>query len=125
VDKDQERIVCVLGGSLTKYAGQTGVIYLAGQVFYVTIPDKPSLPESATAESLTCAENESMGAWVTFYFDFFGEFQFSFPEFVEGDSPEDVEQSASQMFSEDPFLVDYEVGDFGCFEVSEEEEIPQ
>jgi hypothetical protein len=114
----------VLGGGLTKYAGQTGVIYLAGQVFYVTIPDKPSLPESVAAESLTCAENETMGAWVTFYFDFFGQFQFSFEEFVEGDSPGEVEQSVSNDISENPFLVDYEVGEFGCFEVSEEEEIP-
>lgn len=125
VDKDQERIVCVLGGGLTRYAGQTGIIYLAGQIFYVTIPDKPSLAKSDAAGPLTCAENESMGAWVTFYFDFFGEFQFSFHEFVEGDSLADVEQSVSQMFSEDPFLVDYQVGGFGCFEVSEEEEIPQ
>jgi hypothetical protein len=36
---DTEKIVCVVGGGLTEFAGQTGVIYLAGQIFYVTIPN--------------------------------------------------------------------------------------
>ena len=33
VDKENENIICVLGGGLTQYAGQTGVIHLGGQVF--------------------------------------------------------------------------------------------
>ncbi len=37
---DEETVVCVVNGGITKYAGQTGVIYLAGQIFYVTIPDR-------------------------------------------------------------------------------------
>ena len=39
-NEDIEQIVCVVSGGLTEFAGQTGVIYLAGQIFYVTIPDR-------------------------------------------------------------------------------------
>src|SRR5688572_12663724 len=35
---ETEKIVCVVGGGLTQYEGETGIIYLAGQMFYVTIP---------------------------------------------------------------------------------------
>lgn len=122
VNREEGKIVCVLGGGLTQYAGEIGVIYLGGQVFYVTIPDR-SLPEEILAEELlTCSETESMGAWVTFTFDFFGEIKFTFEEFIEGESPEAVEMTASQMVEDDSFLVSYEVGEFGCFEVSEESE---
>ena len=129
VNREEGKIVCVLGGGLTQYAGETGVIYLGGQIFYVIIPDR-SLPEEiATEEPLTCSETESLGAWVTFTFDFFDEFQFSFDEFIEGESIEDVENTASQMVEEDSFLISYEVGEFGCFEAGEESEengeIPQ
>ena len=40
INKEMGRIVCVASGGLTEFADQAGVIYLAGQVFYVTIPDK-------------------------------------------------------------------------------------
>ena len=127
VNKEEAKIVCVARGGLTQYAGETGVIYLGRQIFYITIPDR-SLPEEIPAEEpLTCSETESLGAWATFTFDFFGEFEFSFEEFVEGGSPEEIEQNASAMMQDDPFLIGYEVGEFGCFELSEEgsEEIPE
>ncbi len=64
VNKEKTRIVCIGRGSLTEYAGQTGIIHLAGQLFYVTIPDR-ALPKDAT---LTCGEFEVTGAYVTLYF---------------------------------------------------------
>jgi type 1 fimbria pilin len=59
VNKKEEKIVCVAGGGLTWYAGQTGVVYLAGQGFYVTIPSR-----SLTAAG--CGGSTVMGANVTF-----------------------------------------------------------
>lgn len=90
VDKEKENIVCVLGGSLTAYAGQTGVIYLAGQVFYVTIPDKPQPPEANVDVPLTCEEPEVLGASVVF----FPSEGPSFTEFVPGDTLDEVESRA-------------------------------
>ena len=57
---DTEKIVCVLSGGLTEFAGQTGIIYLAGQVFYVTIPDKGLPPgHSGTgSDDETCPEDD-------------------------------------------------------------------
>jgi|SRR5687768_12373757 len=128
VNKEEAKIVCTLRGGLTEHAGETGVIYLGGQVFYVLIPDRTLPEEISIEESLTCLETELMGAWVTFTFNFLDIFQFSFEEFVEGTSLEEVENAAAQMLEDDPFLISYEVGEFGCFEVIEEgegnEEIP-
>jgi hypothetical protein len=63
VNKEKTRIVCIGRGRLTEYAGQTGIIHLAGQLFYVTIPDRDI---RATAEALTCTEGTVAGADVTF-----------------------------------------------------------
>jgi hypothetical protein len=90
VDKEKENIVCVLGGSLTAYAGQTGVIYLAGQVFYVTIPDKPQPPETPVDVPLTCEEPEVLGASVLFT----PSEGSPFTEFVPGDTLDEVESRA-------------------------------
>ena len=90
VDKEKENIVCVLGGSLTAYAGQTGVIYLAGQVFYVTIPDKPQPPEGNVEVPLTCEEPEVLGASILFITSEGP----SFTEFVPGDTLDEVENHA-------------------------------
>ena len=90
VDKEKENIVCVVGGSLTEYAGQTGVIYLAGQIFYVTIPDR-TLPQVTPVEGpLVCTEPEVLGASVVFYFGFGG----STTEFVPGDTLDEVKARA-------------------------------
>lgn len=68
VNKEEEKIVCVGRGSLTQYAGETGVIYLGKQIFYVIIPARPELPEPEVPveEALTCEEPEVLGATVTF-----------------------------------------------------------
>lgn len=115
-------MINVLRGGLTQHAGEVGVIYLGGQIFYVTIPERTLPEEIAGEETLTCSETASIGAWVTFTFDFFGDLEFTFEEFIEGESPEEVEMIASQIVEEDLFLIKYEVGEFGCFEVSEEGE---
>src|SRR5215216_1797659 len=88
VDKEKENIVCVAGGSLTEYAGQTGVIYLAGQIFYVTIPDRV-MPEPVimVEEPLVCEEPEVLGASVVFE-DNEGK---SYNEFVPGDTLQEVQ----------------------------------
>ena len=52
---DEGTVVCVVNGGITRYAGQTGVIYLAGQIFYVTIPDRVLVPHKSNE---TCAEDE-------------------------------------------------------------------
>ena len=59
-NEDTERIVCVVSGGLTEFAGETGVIYLAGQIFHVTIPDmglNHSNP-GADSEDETCPEED-------------------------------------------------------------------
>jgi hypothetical protein len=52
---DEGTVVCVVSGGITEYAGETGVIYLAGQIFYVTIPDKILVPHQS---SEVCEEPE-------------------------------------------------------------------
>jgi len=48
-NKEEGRILCVVNAGLTEYAGETGVIYLARQIFYVIIPDMgPQLEDSGT-----------------------------------------------------------------------------
>lgn len=64
VNKQDGKIVCVAGGKLTRFAGQTGVIYLAGQMFYVTIPAKPA--RSSGNASLSCPPGQVPGAEVVF-----------------------------------------------------------
>src|SRR5919108_961301 len=55
-EEDGEKtVVCVVGGGITRYAGQTGVIYLAGQIFYVTIPERKLV---ATKSNEACEEPE-------------------------------------------------------------------
>jgi len=55
---DTEKIVCVLSGGLTEFAGQTGVIYLSGQIFYVTMPAMglPPGDSGTVSEDETCPE---------------------------------------------------------------------
>jgi hypothetical protein len=93
VDKDKENIVCVAGGRLTQYAGQIGIIYLAGQIFYVTIPDK-ILPEVVipAEEPLVCEEPEVLGASVVFE-DNEGN---SYNEFVPGDTLQEIQDRADE-----------------------------
>ncbi len=66
VNKKAGKIVCVAGSGLTQYAGQIGLLSLAGHAFYVKIPDRPPLPPGAWNETLSCPEGLSPGADVTF-----------------------------------------------------------
>ena len=120
VNREEDKIVCVLRGGLTEYAGETGIIYLAGQVFFVTIPGRIVLEEEEAEESGGCEEWGWFGAWVTFeYLE--GE-DYS-EEFIEGESQEEVDALAAELAAEDESITDYEVGEFGCYEF--EEELPE
>lgn len=88
VDKEKENIVCVLGGGFTKYAGQTGIIYLAGQVFYVTIPDR-GLPKTEEP-TLTC------GAYV----EFMNFMEMTEIVFIPGQTLQDVMDAADTWLGE-------------------------
>lgn len=114
VNRAEERVVCVLRGGLTEYAGETGILYLGGQIFYVTIPGMKEPPEDESEEgeeAPACGEFEALGAWVIYYL----EGVFDSEEFIEADSAEEVEQEAAQTASEEPGMT-YKVGDFGCHE---------
>ncbi len=67
VNKKAGKIICVAGGGLTQYTGQTGILYLAGHAFYVVIPARPLLPSgSGSAVPLSCPPGTEPGADVTF-----------------------------------------------------------
>lgn len=114
VNKEADLIVCVLRGGLTEYAGETGIIYLGGQIFYVTIPDR-ILPQVAP---LICGEFEMIGAEVTFYIDLSntltnpisGQIAFSYTFFISGNTLQEVQQLAQEM-------VDDSAGFFTGFEI--------
>lgn len=101
VNGEADRIVCVLRGGLTEFAGETGVIHLGGQVFYVTIPDRV-LPQVAP---LVCGEFEMIGAEVTFYIDVnnflthpvSGQMASSYTFFISGNTLQEVQQLAQEM----------------------------
>ena len=88
VDKDKEKIVCVLGGGFTQYAGQSGIIHLAGQVFYVTIPDR-ILPKTEDPV-LTC------GAYV----EFMNFMEMTEVVFITGDTMQEVKDAADTWLGE-------------------------
>lgn len=110
VNKEEGKIVCVTGGRLTQYAGQTGVIYLAGEAFYVIIPAKPSLSSSGgTSGPLSCPEGSTLGADVTFYIPLDGEFT----DFIPGATLSDVQQSAEGFATEFDASI-LEIGELYC-----------
>lgn len=108
VNKDDGRIVCVARGGLTEFAGQTAIIYLGGQVFYVTMPGKPSEVAGAAGDETGC--EGVLGADVTFE-DIDGLFS---TEFVEGDTIGEVKAAADEALASDPDLVSYKVGSLFC-----------
>lgn len=80
VNKKAEKILCVAGSGLTRYAGQIGILTVAGHAFYVIIPDKPSL----------CYGD---GANVTFLLPQDG----PYTEFVSGSTLAEVQQKAQKI----------------------------
>ena len=115
VNKERTRIVCVGGGNLTEFAGQTGIIHLAGQLFYVTIPDRVLPPAEEGNPPLVCGEFETTGAIVTLYY---AEGQ---PDimFVSGSSIADVQQTAQNwMDNSEGYITDFEiVSDLQCGQI--------
>ena len=99
VRKAEGKILCVARGSLTEFAGQTGIIYLGGQIFYVLIPNKHGIPDQGS-ESLTCEEGLVPGADV---FVNFGEGNSTF--FVPGNTLEEVQSQAMIWFSDWDFEI--------------------
>lgn len=113
VNAERTQIVCVANGGLTQYAGQMGVVYLAGQIFYVIIPGH------SVAEGCTGSDVE--GAYVTFYY---GEGE---PDtfFIEGSSIEEIEDFAqAEMDSSEDWIIGYEISELECGTVDISEEIP-
>jgi len=108
VNRGDAKIVCVIRGGISdEYAGETGIIYLAGQVFYVTIPGRP----------LKCGGLDALGADVEFE-DSEGTF---YTEFVPGQNLDAVEATAASSVVENE-LGGYRVlGTLYCAEVIEEE----
>ena len=109
VDKKKEKIICVGRGSLTDYAGETGVIYLGGQIFYVTIPDRVLHQETTVEQPLVCTEPEVLGASVEFQTS-----EGSFTEFVPGDTVQEVEARADSWVDGEFILSHGPVGDLEC-----------
>lgn len=89
VTTDKQHIVCNAQGGLTQFAGQTAIIYLAGQMFYVTIPHKGAPPEAASSQPqpLVCPDGQISGADVLFDGD-------GFPTFIPGDTLDEVASAA-------------------------------
>ena len=107
LNEEADRIPCVLGGGFTQYAGQIGVIYLNGLIFYVEIPQKGTPDETTPTD--TCTPPNVLGADVTFMT--FQEGTETF--FVAGETLAEVENNAEDYLGE--FLVNIlEIGDLYC-----------
>lgn len=109
VTEDKEHIVCNAQGGLTQFAGQTAIIYLAGQIFYVTIPGRGSPKENIEDSPLVCPEGLVPGADVMVDFGDGPEG----PYFVPGSTPAEVQSQAESWFSGAEIL---SVGDLYCGE---------
>lgn len=119
VNVDDKKIVCVAGGGLSdEYGGETGIIHLAGQIFYVTIPYRIERKDTDEESESGCGEPEVLGAVVQFE-DTDGS---SFTEFIPGDTLEDVEGAAAEDVVANE-LAGYDVvGDLSCGSAPEEPE---
>jgi hypothetical protein len=99
---DEGKIRCDVRGGLTQFAGQTGIISLNGQTFYVIIPPRNVPVEQAglQEEPLVCPDGEVPGADVNVSVDG-GEFI----EFVPGDTLAEVQSLAEDWFGEGNFEI--------------------
>jgi hypothetical protein len=105
VTEDEEHIVCNAQGGLTQFAGQTGIIYLGGQIFYVPIPSRGS--PSAADTVPTCGPGEVLGA--NYMVDFGS--GYDGPYFVPGDTLAEADALADSWFSEEDH---YRIGGLVC-----------
>jgi len=95
VRKEEGKILCVAWGSLTEFAGDTGIIFLGGQIFYVIIPNKHGIPDNG-AQTPTCGQGEVLGAE---YMVDFGS-GFDGPYFVPGDTLGEADVQAQSWFGD-------------------------
>jgi hypothetical protein len=86
--KEENKIVCDAGSVITKYAGQWGTIYLAGQLFWVKIPEKHFNEEVSNIP--VCTSPDVLGAMVLFTTLSDGNFTY----FIAGDTLQDVANNA-------------------------------
>jgi hypothetical protein len=80
---------------LTQFAGQTAIIYLAGQIFYVTVPAKGGTPDKESGVP-TCDQGEVLGA--NYMVDFGS--GYDGPYFVPGDTLAEADSLASSWFGD-------------------------
>jgi hypothetical protein len=109
VNKEEEKIVCIGLYSLTDYAGQTGILHLAGQIFYVPIPE-PTLLEEQTAAPLVCGEFETLGADVTFATGG-GD---TYTMFVPGSNRSEIQKTAQSYVDGSDFVGVLSIGELYC-----------
>jgi hypothetical protein len=100
VRKAEGKILCVAWGSLTKFVGQTGVIYLGGQIFYVLIPGIHGIPDEGDTP-LICEQGLVPGADVMVDF---GQGPVG-PFFVPGSTPDEVQSQAEIWFGQWEFEI--------------------
>jgi hypothetical protein len=98
-NQGDKKIVCVIRGGISdEYGGETGIIHLGGQLFYVTIPSRIERidpeEEGGSGES-GCAEPTVSGADV----EFTDIDQVASTEFVPGDSLDEVTADAQDQVS--------------------------
>ena len=110
VNKEEGKIICVASAGLTQYAGQTGIIYLAGQIFYVIIPGR-SLGAGAIS-SISCLEGTSAGADITFETGGGGTFSI----FVPGSTRSEVQSNAESYVDGSDLIGIDSIGDLYCGE---------
>ena len=109
VNKEKTRIVCIGRGSLTEYAGQTGIIHLAGQLFYVTIPDR-DIRTVTVEEPLSCTEGTIAGADVTFETGG-GD---TYTLFVDGSTKSEIQANAESYVDGSDLVGVLSIGDIYC-----------
>lgn len=115
VNKDEGKVICVASGGLTQYAGETGVITLAGRSFTVIIPGRRIPTEGAA--SLVCPEGTEPGANVTFQTGGGG----TYTDFVSGESRSEVQDNAESWVDGSDLVGILSVGSLYC----NESEVPQ
>ncbi len=106
VNKKAGKIICVAGSGLTQYAGQIGILTLAGHSFYVKIPDKGPFPYGSG--SISCPPGSEPGAMVTFVI-FEG---FSTTDFIPGSTLAEVSANAAKWHGGD--YLSASIGDLKC-----------
>ncbi len=106
VSEEGDKIICNAQSGLTQFAGETAIIYLGGQMFYVIVPAKGGAPDKGEAVP-TCEQGQVLGAnyMVDFGFGYDG------PYFVPGSTLDQADLLAESWFSDSDY---YRVGGLVC-----------